>query len=188
MKQFEIDTDIVLLDKGLFYDMLSNKIVFTNDYLLTHDIELKNTLGALGLYAAYYSEDPRDNHYAKMKGITLYQGDRLDFNHSIADVIDTAKEIKVLMVEFPEYADLIKEEYDYLKAEYHNELLLEIAFLVVKKINEDTNGICMMRGSGISSFILYLIGLNKVNPLKFGLDYRNFWKKGEEDDGVEDSY
>lgn len=32
------------------------------------------------------------------------------------------------------------------------------------------------RGSSVSSFILFLIGINRINPLKFGLDVREFLK------------
>jgi len=32
------------------------------------------------------------------------------------------------------------------------------------------------RGSSVSSYILYLIGINRIDPLKFGLDVREFLK------------
>lgn len=32
------------------------------------------------------------------------------------------------------------------------------------------------RGSSVSSYILYLIGINRINPLDFGLDVREFLK------------
>lgn len=32
------------------------------------------------------------------------------------------------------------------------------------------------RGSSVSSFVLYLIGINRINPLKFKLDIREFLK------------
>lgn len=32
------------------------------------------------------------------------------------------------------------------------------------------------RGSSVSSFVLHLIGINRINPLKFGLDVREFLK------------
>lgn len=33
------------------------------------------------------------------------------------------------------------------------------------------------RGSSVSCFVLYAIGLNKINPLDFDLDYREFFKQ-----------
>lgn len=32
------------------------------------------------------------------------------------------------------------------------------------------------RGSSVSCFVLYLIGINKINPLDYNLDYREFFK------------
>jgi hypothetical protein len=32
------------------------------------------------------------------------------------------------------------------------------------------------RGSSVSCFILYIIGINKINPLDYNLDYREFFK------------
>jgi len=32
------------------------------------------------------------------------------------------------------------------------------------------------RGSSVSSFVLYLIGINRINPLRFGLDASEFFK------------
>lgn len=32
------------------------------------------------------------------------------------------------------------------------------------------------RGSSVSCFVLYVIGLNKINPLDYDLDYREFFK------------
>ena len=32
------------------------------------------------------------------------------------------------------------------------------------------------RGSSVSSFVLYLIGINRINPLEFGLDIKEFLK------------
>lgn len=32
------------------------------------------------------------------------------------------------------------------------------------------------RGSSVASFVLYLIGLNKVNPLEYNIDHREFFK------------
>jgi DNA polymerase III alpha subunit len=52
---------------------------------------------------------------------------------------------------------------------------LKIAFLLKRHLDSKNEKVYLMRGSGISSFIFYAMGLNKVNPLKFGLDYKNFW-------------
>jgi DNA polymerase III alpha subunit len=32
------------------------------------------------------------------------------------------------------------------------------------------------RGSSVSSFVLYLIGINRINPRRFGLDASEFFK------------
>lgn len=32
------------------------------------------------------------------------------------------------------------------------------------------------RGSSVSSYVLYLIGINRINPMRFGLDIREFLK------------
>lgn len=32
------------------------------------------------------------------------------------------------------------------------------------------------RGSSVSSYLLYLVGLNKINPLEYDIDYKEFFK------------
>ena len=74
-----------------------------------------------------------------------------------------------------EFQDVIQEEFEYVSQNEHNLLLLRIAFLLKRHLDKKSNGVYLMRGSGVSSYIFYAIGLNKVNPYKFGLDYKDFW-------------
>jgi DNA polymerase III alpha subunit len=54
-------------------------------------------------------------------------------------------------------------------------LLKYIYYLIsIMKRNQIVWGVG--RGSSVASFILYLIGLNKINPLKYNLDFREFLK------------
>jgi len=39
------------------------------------------------------------------------------------------------------------------------------------------------RGSSISSYVLYLLGVHKINPIKYGLDYNEFFKTQGEQHG-----
>lgn len=54
-------------------------------------------------------------------------------------------------------------------------LLKYIYFLVsIMKRNQIVWGVG--RGSSVASFILYLIGLNRINPMKYNLDFKEFLK------------
>jgi len=54
-------------------------------------------------------------------------------------------------------------------------LLKYIYYLIsIMKRNQIVWGVG--RGSSVASFILYLIGLNKINPLKYNLDFKEFLK------------
>lgn len=56
-----------------------------------------------------------------------------------------------------------------------------IKYLIYLVDHMNKNGIVwgVGRGSSISVFIFYLIGIHKVNSLKYNLDYSDFFKIGE---------
>jgi len=35
------------------------------------------------------------------------------------------------------------------------------------------------RGSSVASYVLYLIGVHRINPLKYNLDWQDFLREGE---------
>jgi DNA polymerase III alpha subunit len=169
---------MIEIDKGLFYLENKNKFVFDNDYVKQKGKKLVEIFNELGMNTEYISDDERDMIYAKSKGFNVYnKKTKYPFDYELIENINLDKEIEKLIHIFSEFKDIILEEYEYLKQNEHNILLLKIAFIVRNFLKENNVGVFMMRGSGINSFILFLIGLNKINPLLYGLDYKDFWKK-----------
>jgi len=164
------------LTEGLIYSKELNKIFYSNDFINNSGLNLKSVSDMLGDYAEYISEDERDLLYAKSNGIKVFDETPKDFNHLLLGIVDLDKEIEILKKNNPNFSDFIQQEYDYVSQNDHNLLLLRISFLLKRYLDKTSNNVYLMRGSGISSYILYVIGLNKVNPYKFGLDYKDFWK------------
>lgn len=163
------------LAEGLIYSDELNKMFYSNDFIMNSGLNLESVSDMLGDYAEYISDDERDLLYARASGIKTFDESVKGFNYSLSGLVDTDKEIEMLKDRKPDLADVIQDEYDYVKHNDHNLLLLRIAFLLKRHLDKTSNGVYLMRGSGVSSNIFYAIGLNKVNPSKFGLDYRNFW-------------
>jgi len=163
------------LAPGLIYLSDLNKLVYSNSYIINSGSKLSSISNDLGTYAEYISDDDRDLLYAKSIGVKVFNEIVNEFDYSLINDIDTDREIDKLKKQFSELSDLIEDEYDYIKLSAHNILLLKMAFILKKHLDSLNTSVYLMRGSGVSSFIFYLIGLNKVNPIKFGLDYKNFW-------------
>lgn len=163
------------LASGLVYYPELNKLFYSNDFIMNSGLNLQHVSENLGVYAEYISDDERDLLYAKTLGIKIFDEKPKDFDYRLAGNVDLDIEVKKLLEEKPDFEDFILEEYEYIKNAEHNILLLKIAFLLKRHLDKTNNKVYLMRGSGISSFIFYAMGLNKVNPYKFGLDYKNFW-------------
>lgn len=163
------------LAEGLIYSEELNKLIYSNDFIMNSGLNLDNVSELLGSYAEYISDDERDLLYAKSNGIKIFDENLRSFNYSLSGFVDLDKEIEILKNKNVDFADVIQEEYDYVSQNEHNLLLLRIAFLLKKHLDRHSNGVYLMRGSGVSSYIFYAIGLNKVNPYKFGLSYMDFW-------------
>jgi hypothetical protein len=163
------------LAEGLIYSEELNKLIYSNDFIMNSGLNLDNVSELLGSYAEYISDDERDLLYAKSNGIKIFDENLRSFNYSLSGFVDLDKEIEILKNKNVDFADVIQEEYDYVSQNEHNLLLLRIAFLLKKHLDKHSNGVYLMRGSGVSSYIFYAIGLNKVNPYKFGLSYMDFW-------------
>lgn len=163
------------LATGLVYYPDLNKLFYSNDFIMNSGMNLQQVSDKLGVYAEYLSDDDRDVLYAKANGIKVFDETPKDFDYKLSGMINLDAEIKRLVEEKPDFEDFILEEYDYIKNAEHNLLLLKIAFLLKRHLDSKDKNVYLMRGSGISSFIFYAMELNRVNPLKFGLDYTNFW-------------
>ncbi len=163
------------LSSGLIYSPDLNKMFYSNEFVVNSGLNLHSVSKQLGSYAEYISEDERDLLYAKSMGIKIFDETVNEFDYSLTQTVDLDREIELLKNDFVDYSDEIDEEYQYIKQTPHNILLLKIAFLLKRHLNKFNTNVYLMRGSGISSFIFYVMDLNKVNPLKFGLEYRNFW-------------
>lgn len=163
------------LAEGLIYSDELNKIVYSNEFIMNSGLNLKKVSELLGGYAEYISDDERDLLYAKSNGIRIFAEEENDFDYTLTGFVDLDKEIEILKSKNPDFSDAIQQEYEYVSQNEHNVLLLRIAFLLKRHLDKNSNGVYLMRGSGVSSYIFYAIGLNKVNPYKFGLSYTDFW-------------
>jgi hypothetical protein len=163
------------LSEGLIYSDDLNKIIYSNDFIMNSGLTLEKVSDFLGNYAEYISEDERDVFYAKSNGIKTFDEKEKKFDYSLSGFVDLDKEIQILKNKNSEFSTLIQQEYDYVCKNERNLLLLNIAFLLKKHLDKTSNGVYLMRGSAVSSYIFYIMGLNKVNPYKFGLNYMDFW-------------
>lgn len=160
---------------GLIYSNELNKLIYSNDFIMNSGLNLKDVSNVLGNYAEYISDDERDLLYARSNGVKTFDEQINNFNYSLSGFVDLEREIELLKDQNPNFSNIIQKEYDYVSKNEHNLLLLRIAFLLKRHLDKTSNGVYLMRGSGVSSYIFYVIGLNKVNPYKFGLDYKDFW-------------
>jgi len=163
------------LSTGLIYSPELNKLCYSNDFVVNSGLNLQNIASKLGIYAEYISDEERDLLHARSIGIKVFTEEKNELDYSLSSDVDIEREIEILSIQNQEYSDIILEEFNYIKNTEHNILLLQIAILLKRHLDAMNTNVYLMRGSGISSFIFYAMGLNKVNPLKFGLDYKNFW-------------
>lgn len=163
------------LSTGVIYSPDLNKIFYSNEYIMNSGVNLQQVSDKLGVLAEYISDDERDILYAKSKGIKVFDETENSFDYTLTSYVDVEFEINELIRLNESNKKNILDEFNYIKQDTHNVMLLEMAFILKKHLDSVGSYVYLMRGSGVASFIFYLIGLNKVNPIKFGLDYKNFW-------------
>ena len=173
--------NLIEIEEGLVFSPDNLCLYYDNSFIIKSGETVSEISERLGLYSEYISDDDRDILYAKCKGIQTYSGNkkemdtRLMLNIELTDKIQELIETKYK--ENPNIdVDLAIDEFNHLVKNKHNTILLKIAFILKEWLDNRSNGVYIMRGSGIASYLMYLLGLNKVNPIKFNLDYKNFWK------------
>jgi DNA polymerase III alpha subunit len=87
---------------------------------------------------------------------------RLDVEKYIKDKCTTSEEINRIEQELIEYQS--RNMYDLLRY-----MIYLVDFM---RANNIVWGVG--RGSSVASYVLYLIGIHKVNSIQYGLDYREF--------------
>ena len=55
--------------------------------------------------------------------------------------------------------------------------ILKFIIFLIDKMRENKIVWGVGRGSSVASFVLYLIGLNKINPMRYHIDYTEFFRK-----------
>jgi len=55
--------------------------------------------------------------------------------------------------------------------------ILKFIIFLIDKMRENKIVWGVGRGSSVASFVLYLIGLNKINPMRYNIDYTEFFRK-----------
>jgi hypothetical protein len=166
---------MTILAEGLMYSEELNKFIYSNDYVLNSGLSLDQVSKTLGVFAEYISDDEYDLLYARSTNIKIFNDVSNEFDYSLLYDVDLDYEIMMLKEKKCNCLRSIDDEYKYIRRHEHNVLLLKIAFILKNHLDKSSNGVYLMRGSGVASYILYVIGLNKVNPQKFGLDYKDFW-------------
>jgi len=61
--------------------------------------------------------------------------------------------------------------------EYNLLNILKFIIFLVDKMRENKIVWGVGRGSSVASFVLYLIGLNKINPMRYHIEYTEFFRK-----------
>lgn len=163
------------LSDGLFYLDELNKIVYTKEYIIGSGKSINELRSELD-YAEFLSDDTDDNEYILSKGLRLFSEDKKAFCYDLIAELNLEDEINKLIDQFPNYVVEIEQELEYIFKFEHNILLFKMALILKKYFDKKELCVYMMRGSAVSSFILYLIGLNRINPMKYNMDYKNFWK------------
>ena len=72
----------------------------------------------------------------------------------------------------PEYIRAFEELEEFKKRDMLNLLRYMIYLVDFMRANNIVWGVG--RGSSVASYVLYLIGIHKVNSIQYGLDYREF--------------
>jgi len=54
--------------------------------------------------------------------------------------------------------------------------IIRLSIYIVDEMRKNNIVWGIGRGSSVASYVLYLIGINKINPLKYGLDIKEFLK------------
>jgi len=165
------------LTSGLIYSPDLNKLIYSNEFLVNSGLNLQSVYDKLGNYAEYISEDDRDLLYAKSMNIEIFNELPKNFDYTLLNEINLDEAIISLIKLYPQFETNILDEYEFVLRNDHNILLLKMAFILKNHLNKFKTNVYLMRGSGISSFLLYVMDLNKVNPCIFGLDYKDFWKE-----------
>lgn len=55
-------------------------------------------------------------------------------------------------------------------------IIINLMIYIVSVLRENKIVWGVGRGSSVASYCLFLIGINKIDPLKYGIDYREFFK------------
>lgn len=98
-------------------------------------------------------------------------------NWMISDDIKTinVREFLIDLCKDQEQIDRVNHEMD-LFEERKLIPLLQLMMFLVDRFRTEKVVWGVGRGSSVASFVLYLIGIHKINPIKYGLDVKDFLK------------
>jgi DNA polymerase III alpha subunit len=83
-------------------------------------------------------------------------------------------DVRALCIErHPEYTDRINEEMNEFEERKLEPLLCFLVYLV-DFMREEKIVWGVGRGSSVASMVLFIVGIHKINPIQYGLDWREF--------------
>jgi DNA polymerase III alpha subunit len=163
---------VVLSTEDVVEAMLTGEDV-SGCYLSDNDeVELYNNsckefgVGAKKFYEISKKKESVENYFERLSKTWL-----IPKEYRNIDVVDyLSKKCKTEK----EKLRLIQELEEFLKRDQVIIINLMIYLVDVMRKNNIVWGVG--RGSSVACFILYLIGINKVNPLDYDIDYKEFFK------------
>jgi len=113
-----------------------------------------------------YINESVDNYFKRLSETWLIPKEyrNIDVVSFLSEKCTTEEEKQRLVLELQEF---IKRDQG---------IIINLMIYLVDVMRENNIVWGVGRGSSVACFILYLIGINKVNPMKYGIDYREFFK------------
>lgn len=165
----EIDDfgDVIFNDDGII-DLLLNKTFIKNPIISNIENQDKFNIVSNFLVEKYQPKtcDVDEYHHKRSNEILIPDAFKdIDIRSYVLSLNNTDEEIK-----------RINEECDIIEKR-NMENFFRCMIYIVFKLRE--NGIVwgVGRGSCVASLVLYKIGIHKINPLKYDIDYNEFFKE-----------
>jgi len=154
------------------------ELVYTNNFdkIFSLTYEDSNDVKKFNNYATYFNCNTLNNK--KEDYISLAEFDRAQQKHWLMpdeyiniDLLDN------LTKKCTSQSEIDRVNLEYKKFEKNNLIpLLHYIVFLIDNMRENNIVWGVGRGSSVASFILFLIGIHKINPLKYNLDFDEFLK------------
>lgn len=158
-------------------------VVFTTSGIL--DLLYRGNTDIAGIVVENSDEAEKFNHYAdffKYGHLTIYDGVVNDLNTTSLNWMlpDQYKQLDVRsyvtgLCETPEEIERVNTEMT-LYEKFHLIDLLRCMKYIIDQFRENKMVWGVGRGSSVSSYVLFLLGVHKIDSIRYGLDINDFLK------------